>query len=232
MIRKAPTQSCEGAFCCGSDDPAVFRGHPADAPSDHHACHPFSAVATYGQVVPGASWVMWPYVRPFPSRMLTLPPSETMTTVPETGGFPHPGAPAVQAGCPFPHPLRRPSARHGFFLRTCRPPPAPRRPERRGVPPRFPRQNSRPRRSGEAHTPATEAFPAGRARRFLPSRPAADGSPAGFPRASHRPCFPANPVAIVEEGQTVPARPAAPGDLRLTQPSAKLFHSTTSPFPT
>ena len=51
------------------------------------ACHLFSAVATYGQVVPGASWVMQPYVRPFPSRMLTLPPSETMTTVPETDGF-------------------------------------------------------------------------------------------------------------------------------------------------
>lgn len=155
------------------------------------ACHPFSAVATYGQVVPGASWVMRPYVRPFPSRMLTLPPSETMTTVPETGGFSTSGGSGCTGRLSFPHPLRRPSARHGFFLRTCRPPPAPRRPERRGVPPRFPRRNSRPRRSGEARTPTTKAAPAGRARRFLPSRLAADGCPAGFPRASHRPCFPA-----------------------------------------
>ena len=66
------------------------------------ACHPFPAVAIYGQVVPGASWVMRPYVRPFPSRMLTLPPSETMTTVPETGDFSASGGSGCTGWLSFP----------------------------------------------------------------------------------------------------------------------------------
>ena len=51
------------------------------------ACHPFSAVATYGQVVPGASWVMRPYVSCllYTSLMLLYPLAITLILLGLTG---------------------------------------------------------------------------------------------------------------------------------------------------
>ena len=132
------------------------------------ACHPFSAVATYGQVVPGASWVIRPYVRPFPSRMLTLPPSETMITVPETGVSSASGGSGCAGWLSFPH-----HQAAWFFVPST--PASASAPERHlGFAP-----NSRPRRS--AHT-SDSSFLQGRVIKTPFERPSAR-LPSGFPRA-------------------------------------------------
>ena len=44
------------------------------------ACQPFSAVATHSKVEPFLAEVIRSYCVPLPTRMLTVPPSQTMRT--------------------------------------------------------------------------------------------------------------------------------------------------------
>ena len=85
-LRKAafpPKREGRPVVCYKGCDQTSFEYFPETQPTrppTMTACQPFSAVATHSNEVPSFAAVIRPYCVPLPTRMLTVPPSQTMRT--------------------------------------------------------------------------------------------------------------------------------------------------------